>query len=89
MTDIAQKLRDYIRREMMADRPDAALDDDEPLIDGGIVDSLGIFLLVAFIEEQFGIKVQAEDVILDNFKSVSAIKDLVLARQASNCEVSP
>ena len=89
MDNVAQAINEHIVRELMADKPDAVLDNDEPLIEGGIVDSLGIFLLVAFIENQFGIKVQPEDVVLDNFKTVNTIRDLVMARQSTGSEVGP
>jgi acyl carrier protein len=89
MANVEQALKDYIVRELMADRPDATLTSDEPLIEGGIVDSLGIFLLISFIENEFGVKVQPQDVVLDNFATVAAIHKLVQARLADGAAASP
>jgi acyl carrier protein len=50
------------------------------LIEEEILDSLGIFAVVAFIEEKFGIEVDPEDVTIDNFETVDAICDLVARR---------
>ena len=89
MGQIAQQINDYIVRELMADKPGATVANDESLIEGGVVDSLGIFLLIAFIESTFNVKVQPEDVVLDNFQTVNAIRDLVLARQTAGSEAHP
>jgi acyl carrier protein len=81
MDRIEQALNEYIVRELMGGQPGARLDNDDPLIDDGIIDSLGIFTLIAFIEEHFGFKFEPEDVVLDNFRSVRTIARLVVTRQ--------
>jgi len=88
MKNVSQLIKDYIVRELMSDKPDAAVADDEPLIEGGIVDSLGIFLVIAFIDETLNVKIQPEDVLLENFQTVNAITNLVLSRQAAESGVS-
>jgi len=53
----------------------AKLSENEDLLSSGILDSLGILQLVAFIEKSFGIRIPDEDVVFDNFQSVSAMVD--------------
>ena len=77
MKDIEQTIKEYIVKEFMFDRPTMVLDNDLSLIEEGIIDSLGIFLLIAFIEDQFKIKIRPEDVVMDNFESINAIKRLI------------
>jgi acyl carrier protein len=67
-------LMDYIKNEIMRNR-NAKLGEDEDLLSSGILDSLGILQLVAFIEKTFGIRIPDEDVVFDNFQSVSAMVD--------------
>jgi len=81
MDDIEQKIKDYILREFLPD--ELLLDSDLPLIQQGIVDSLGILQLVSFIEEEFNIKIAPEDVVLKNFAMVNEIKKLVMAKLPS------
>ena len=83
MKDIEQTIKEYIVKEFMFDRRTMVLDNDLPLIEEGIIDSLGIFLLIAFIEDQFKIKIRPEDVVMDNFESVNAIKRLISPRLPS------
>jgi acyl carrier protein len=53
------------------------LQDDEAIFASGIVNSLLAMQLVLFVEKEFGISVEDEDLDLDNFRSVNALADLV------------
>jgi acyl carrier protein len=83
MDHVAQAIKDYIVTELLYDKPLQHLENDESLIQGEILDSLGIFTLVAFLEKQFGVKVQPADLIVENFETVNTIKRLVEARLPS------
>lgn len=65
-------LIDFIQNELAIGRASAIKPDDD-LLSAGIVDSLGILRLVVFVEEQFGIKIADEDVVIENFQSVAAL----------------
>ncbi len=51
------------------------------LLEEEIIDSLGIFTLVSFIEDKFGVSVDPEEVNLDNFESVDAVTKLVESKK--------
>jgi len=80
MNDVEQKIKDYISKEFLSERPEVVLENNLSLIKEGIIDSLGVFLIVGFLEEQFGIKIEEEDVVLENFGTVDAITSLVIAK---------
>jgi acyl carrier protein len=65
-------LADYITRELGKGRTTTVRPDDD-LLGSGVIDSLGILQLVAFVEDQFGIQIPDEDVVLENFQSVAAL----------------
>ena len=46
---------------------------DTPLFEKGVIDSTGVLELVAFIEENFSVKVTDEELIQSNFSDISAI----------------
>ncbi len=79
--NIEQLLKEYIAEEFMFDRPASDLDGDLQLVQEGIIDSLGIFMMISFIDEKFGVKVQPDDVVLDNFQTIETIKELISSRQ--------
>lgn len=53
------------------------LGDDDSFLDKGIIDSTGVLELVAFVEEQFGIKVADEELIPENLDSVNNLVTFV------------
>ena len=56
------------------------LGDDTPLLDSGIVDSLGILDLVVFIEETFGIVAEDHELVPENFGTLAALTRFVQER---------
>jgi acyl carrier protein len=72
---------DYIMNELAVGRSkQIELGDD--LFSSGVLDSLGVLQLVLFIEEQFGVEVPDEDVVFENFQSVSAIAEYLKTKSA-------
>jgi acyl carrier protein len=49
------------------------VDDDEDLFASGLVNSLFAMQLVLFVEKEFAIKVENEDLDYDNFRTMNAI----------------
>jgi len=78
--DIKTALTDFIKQEILHGRS-VALDEEQDLLNAGIIDSLGILRLVAFIEEQFGVKVPDEDVVFENFQTIKAMARYVDERK--------
>ena len=70
--DTKAALTNYIKQEIMRN-PKSNLSEDEDLLGAGILDSLAILQLVAYIEDAFGIKVPDEEVVFDNFQSINAL----------------
>ncbi|HXO22212.1 MAG TPA: acyl carrier protein [Thermoanaerobaculia bacterium] len=58
------------------------LQPDEDIFALGFVNSLLAMQLVAFVEKEFGIRVEDEDLDLDNFRSIRAITGLVERKTA-------
>lgn len=78
--DLVAVLGHFIRIELLDGK---AVADDENLLVGGLVDSLGAMRLVAFIETRFGITVPASDMRVKNFKTIVAVACYVQGRVAS------
>ena len=76
MADIKANIKDYILEEFVPDG-DIDVEDDTNLLEEEVVDSLGIFTLVSFIENKFSVSIDAEEVNLDNFETLSSITKLV------------
>jgi acyl carrier protein len=70
--DRKSAIMSYIQKDILRGRG-GSLDANADLLGAGIIDSLGILQLVAFIDDQFGIQVPDEDVVIENFQSVNAL----------------
>ncbi len=55
---------------------------DDSLLEQGVIDSVGIQQLVNFLEEKYKIKVEEDDLMPDNFDSLSAIEEYVNDKKA-------
>lgn len=63
----------FICNVLLSHREEKTLTEDDDLLTSGRINSLGIMQLVTFIEEEFQVTVPAEDVTLENFRSVRTI----------------
>jgi len=50
---------------------------DDQLLENGLLDSLGILDVVTYLEEEFNISVSDEELIPDNFQSISKMSAYV------------
>ncbi len=57
--------------------PDVDFENEDHLIDDGILDSLSIVSLIAEINEQFDVTITAKDIIPENFNSAEALYALI------------
>lgn len=53
------------------------IDESESLLERGIIDSVGVLNLVSFLEETYGINIDEDDLMPENFDSLSAINSYV------------
>jgi acyl carrier protein len=64
-------------RETVAEHVGRAVEDDEPLISSGMIDSLAIIRLIGALERKLGVKIPTERVQPDDFDSVDIILETV------------
>jgi len=74
------QIREFILRDLASAKGVSSFSDSESLMESGVIDSLGIFRLVAFLEETFRVRVGDEEITHDNLKSVDSIEQLVLSK---------
>ena len=71
MLETVKKLREYIFDNFLFTEDENALGNDDSFMEKGIIDSTGILEVVTFIEEDFGFKVNDEELIPENLDSVN------------------
>jgi acyl carrier protein len=56
------------------------LKDDEPLFESGIIDSLGLIKLLAFVEENFNVSIDMSEIMIENFNTLNDIMETLNSR---------
>jgi acyl carrier protein len=79
---IVEQVREYVAENLMVSDNGYSLEDDTSFLEEGIVDSTGVLEMVMFVEEAFGIEVDDQDIVPDNFDSVSKLVAYVQSKTA-------
>ena len=74
--EIKQKIRQFIEAKSPVVNQDK-LSDTDSLLDTNIIDSMGFLDLVTFVESEFNITVEDDELLTDNFESIESIAEFV------------
>jgi acyl carrier protein len=79
---IREKVRAYLQDNFLYMMPDLVLEDDDRLLERGIVDSMGIVELLTFIEDEFSVKPADEEISEANLGTVRSVVQFVSSKMA-------
>ncbi len=80
MTDtsaISRDLHAYILQEFLPGENPDNLTESTALITGGILDSIATLKVVSFLEEKYGIQVEAHEADVDHFNTIADLTSYV------------
>lgn len=77
------KIRQFILAEFLPGESAENLKDDTPLRTSGILDSMATLRLVSFVEEEFGIEVEAHEAGVENFDRIEDIAAFIERKKAA------
>ena len=83
MDQIKEDLRQYILEEFLPGEKPANLRDDTPLRTSGILDSVATLKTVTFVEERYGIEVEAHEAGVENFDTIDSIAAFVQSKKGA------
>ena len=83
MDEIKIQLKDYIAKNILFNPQGYPYPDDASFMEEGIVDSVGIMELIAFIEDNYAIVVDNTHITPQNFDTVTSLAAYVAARGGS------
>ena len=63
----------FVAEEILGNRADVELEADDDLFSDGLIDSMGIMRLMAFLESQYSLTVPPEDMTIENFRTIETI----------------
>lgn len=80
--DIKQAIKDFILQEFLPGENPDELKDDTPLITGGVLDSIATLKLVLFLEERYGVTLEAHEVDPEHLDTAVDIARLVHSKHS-------
>jgi acyl carrier protein len=81
LTSVASDIRNFVVDRFMFGQGGDQLSDDDSFLQRGVIDSMSVLELIAFIEERWGLKVQDQDLVPDNLDSVNRVASFILRKQ--------
>ena len=82
--ELANEIRGIVQTTIESSGIEMAVEDDLSLIDGGLLDSMSIVVLVQNLQQTFDISIDFSDITVSNFDSVTALVEYVTDRKADN-----
>jgi|GraSoiStandDraft_4_1057263.scaffolds.fasta_scaffold597327_3 acyl carrier protein len=86
--DIQQMIRRFVLRELITADEAKDLKDDDSLFQNEVLDSVSILQLLAFVDAEFDVRIESEDVNPDNFDSIERLARYVKRKLACDSEAS-
>jgi acyl carrier protein len=79
---VVEILKSYVGEQLLEGQ-NIGLEPTTPLLEWGVINSIEMARLVAFIRERFGVELPAETIIAPNFKDLTSIARLVVEQGAA------
>ena len=80
---IKDKLRLYILENFLFTDDQSELNNEDSFMDQGIIDSTAILELIFFMEEEFSVKVEVDEMIQDNLDSINKATRFIESKNKS------
>ena len=77
MESYEQTILDFVQNEFAPAHQKEQITAEFPLVEEGVIDSIGIFQVVMFLEETFKVDIAPDQISFENFESITAISRLV------------
>jgi acyl carrier protein len=71
MSDVAAVVKRFVEAKLP--HTNIKIADDYPLLDSGLIDSVGLFELVSHLEQECGVKIEDEELVPENFRTINDI----------------
>ena len=81
--NVRDTIRTHILAEYLPGESPSNLKDDTPLRTSGILDSLATLSLVTFLEERFGVQIEAHETGIETFDRIDDIAALIERKQSA------
>lgn len=79
--EIQKQVREYVIENFVLGDEEEELSDSQSFLDTGLIDSTGILEVIGFLEDEYEITIEDDEMIPENLDSVDRIARFVHAKQ--------
>lgn len=76
------QIKKFVLENFLFSDDETAIADEDSLIRGGIIDSTGMHELVFFLEDEFKLAIEVDEMIPANFDSIRSVDEFVTRKRA-------
>jgi acyl carrier protein len=80
MASVSESIKEYIMSEFLPGEDAGELTSETPLISTGILDSMATLKLVLFLENEFSVSINPQEVSIEHLDTIDKISTLVQSR---------
>lgn len=80
---LEEKIKGYILENFLFTSDPSALASEDSFLDLGIIDSTGILEVITFLEKEFGVAVEDEEMVPENLDTVASLTAFVQRKSAA------
>jgi acyl carrier protein len=84
--ELSQQIKEYLGSNLIYVDDGFDYDNDASFIREGLIDSMQVMELVLYVQSSFGIPVEQEDIIPENFDSVNKLASFIRRKQTARAE---
>ncbi|MFI4849840.1 MAG: acyl carrier protein [Gimesia chilikensis] len=77
MNPIQSEIRNFVAENFLFGEDPESLQNDDSFLETGIIDSTGVLELVAFIEDQYDVEVDDDELVPENLDSINRLIDFI------------
>ncbi len=89
LNNIEEDIRNYIAKNILFSKSGFPYADTSSLLQEGVIDSMNVLELVMFVEENYDVMVEDEDIVPDNFDSIAALAAYIRQKHAQGETIKP
>lgn len=77
MSSIQSEVRNFVADNFLFGEDPESLQNDDSFLETGIIDSTGVLELVAFIEDQYSVEVDDDELVPENLDSIDRLINFI------------
>jgi len=80
---IEEKVKNFISENILFSDIGYPFNEDDSFLEKGVVDSMNVMEIVAFVEDTFGVNISDSDIVPSNFDSISNITKFIEKKKSA------